>query len=72
MPNPKPIKSNSPTVSPFLKDCIVHISYANVKTFVDDVLLNHVGEDELKSFDGVGTRRMTNKEKNENGVPKEL
>ncbi|GJV46139.1 hypothetical protein Tco_1430675 [Tanacetum coccineum] len=33
-----------------------------------DVLLNHVGNKELKSFDGIGTGRMTKKE---NGVPKE-
>ncbi|GKA16297.1 hypothetical protein Tco_0696044, partial [Tanacetum coccineum] len=55
MPNPNPINSNSPTVSPFLKDSTVHIPYTNAKTFADDVLLNHVGDEELKSFDGVGT-----------------
>ncbi|GKB19881.1 hypothetical protein Tco_0853804 [Tanacetum coccineum] len=71
MPNPNPINSNSPTVSPFLKDSTVHIPYTNVKTFADDVLLNHVGDEELKSFDGVGTRRMTEKEKNDKGMLKE-
>ncbi|GJZ10505.1 reverse transcriptase domain-containing protein [Tanacetum coccineum] len=48
VPNPKPINSNSPTVSPFLKDCIVHIPYMNAKTFTDDVLPNHVGEKDAK------------------------
>ncbi|GJW71296.1 hypothetical protein Tco_0128213 [Tanacetum coccineum] len=37
----------------------------------DDVLLNHVGGEELKSFDGVGIRRMTKKKKNDLGLPKE-
>ncbi|GJU17091.1 hypothetical protein Tco_1145057 [Tanacetum coccineum] len=55
------IHSNSPTVSPFLKDSAVHIPYTNAKTFADDVLLNHVGDKELKSYDGVGTGRMTKK-----------
>ncbi|GKF00586.1 hypothetical protein Tco_0027509 [Tanacetum coccineum] len=62
MPNPSLIKSNSSTVSPFLKDCTVHIPYTNAKKFTDDVLLNHVGDKELKSIDGVGTRRMIKKE----------
>ncbi|GJV69019.1 hypothetical protein Tco_1484528 [Tanacetum coccineum] len=62
MPNPNIINSNSPTVSSFLKDCIVHIPYMNAKTFTNDVLHNHVGNEELKSFDGVGTRRMTKKD----------
>ncbi|GKD48363.1 hypothetical protein Tco_1277339 [Tanacetum coccineum] len=65
MPNLNPINSNSPTVSPFLKDSTVHIPYTNAKTFADDVLLNHIGDEELKSFDGVGTGRMTEKEKND-------
>ncbi|GKE58264.1 hypothetical protein Tco_1497449 [Tanacetum coccineum] len=71
MPNPKPIMSNSPTVLPFLKDCTVHILYTNAKTFVDDVLPNHVGDEEFKSI--VGIRRITKKEieKDDNGVPKE-
>ncbi|GJR72719.1 hypothetical protein Tco_0085084 [Tanacetum coccineum] len=71
MPNPKPINSNSPTVSPFRKDCTVHISLTNVKTFADNVLPNHVGDEEFKSIDGVGTGRMTKKEKNDMGLPKE-
>ncbi|GJW52016.1 hypothetical protein Tco_0093367 [Tanacetum coccineum] len=62
MPNPNIINSNSPTVSSFLKDCIVHIPYMNAKTFTNDVLHNHVGNEELKSFDGVGTGRMTKKD----------
>ncbi|GJS14885.1 reverse transcriptase domain-containing protein [Tanacetum coccineum] len=52
-------------------DCIVHISYTHVKKFKHDEILNHVGEKELKSIDGVGTRRMTKKEKNDKGMPKE-
>ncbi|GJR75777.1 hypothetical protein Tco_0088142 [Tanacetum coccineum] len=31
----------------------------------DDVLLNHVGDKELKSYDGAGTRRMKKKEKDD-------
>ncbi|GJR70388.1 hypothetical protein Tco_0016453 [Tanacetum coccineum] len=72
MPNPNPINSNSSTISPSLKDCIVHIPYTNAKTFADDVLLNHVGDKELKTLDGVGTGRMTKKEKDDNGTTKEL
>nr|GFB31313.1 hypothetical protein [Tanacetum cinerariifolium] len=41
MPNPNLIHSNSLTVSPFLKDCTVHILYTNAKTFSNDVLMNH-------------------------------
>nr|GEV15506.1 hypothetical protein [Tanacetum cinerariifolium] len=66
IPNPNPIMSNSPTISPYLKDCIVHISYTTTKTFADNVLPDHVGDEELNSTDGVGTgslkketRRMT-------------
>ncbi|GJY11590.1 hypothetical protein Tco_0380899 [Tanacetum coccineum] len=54
-----------------LKDYTVHIPYTNAKTFSDDVLLNHVGGEELKSIDGVGTGRMKKKEKSDNCVPKE-
>ncbi|GKA33253.1 hypothetical protein Tco_0719620 [Tanacetum coccineum] len=71
VPNPKPINSNSPTVSPFFKDCTFHIPYTNAKTFADDVLLNHVDGEELKSFDGVGIGRIIKKEKNDMGLPKE-
>ncbi|GJV96256.1 hypothetical protein Tco_1547833 [Tanacetum coccineum] len=53
------------------QDCTLDIPYTNAKTFADDVLLNHVGDEELKSFDGVGIRRMTKKEKNGLGLPKE-
>ncbi|GKB86784.1 hypothetical protein Tco_0959056 [Tanacetum coccineum] len=53
------------------KDYTVHIPYTNAKTFADDVLLNHVGGEELKSIDGVGTGRMKKKEKSDNDVPKE-
>ncbi|GKB15691.1 hypothetical protein Tco_0849614 [Tanacetum coccineum] len=62
MPTPNLIDSNSPTVSPFLKDCIVYIPYTNAKTFVNDVLSNLVGYKELKLIDSVGTRRMKKKE----------
>ncbi|GJV69971.1 hypothetical protein Tco_1485480 [Tanacetum coccineum] len=74
IPNPNPDISNSPTVSPYLKDCTVHIPYTNVKTFANDVLLNHVGDKELNAIDGVRTGRMTNKEiKKVNKImPKEL
>ncbi|GJU18780.1 hypothetical protein Tco_1146746 [Tanacetum coccineum] len=75
MPNPNQIHSSSSTVSPFLKDCIVHIPYTNVKTFTDDVLPNHVGNKELKSIDGVGngvlTKKETKKENDNRGMPKE-
>ncbi|GJW68982.1 hypothetical protein Tco_0123406, partial [Tanacetum coccineum] len=71
MPNLSLIKSNSPTVSPYLKDCIVNIPYTNVKTFADDVLLNHVGDKELKSIDGVGIGRKPKIKKDDMGMPKE-
>ncbi|GJT19256.1 hypothetical protein Tco_0877962 [Tanacetum coccineum] len=71
MPNPNLIHSNSPTVSPFLKDCTMNIPYANAKMFADDVLLNHVGGEELNSIDGIGNREITKKKKEDNGVPKE-
>nr|GEV03239.1 hypothetical protein [Tanacetum cinerariifolium] len=67
MPNPKPIKSNSPTILPFREDCTVHIPYTNAKTFADDVLSNHVGDNELKPNDGVRTRRMKKKENDDRG-----
>ncbi|GJU34248.1 hypothetical protein Tco_1182602 [Tanacetum coccineum] len=71
MRNPNLFNSNSPTVSPFLKDCTVYIPYTNAKTFANDVLMNHVGVEELKLIDGVGTGRMTKKETDGKGVPKE-
>ncbi|GJT79152.1 hypothetical protein Tco_1053494 [Tanacetum coccineum] len=43
-------------------DCTAHIPYTNVKMFADDVLLNHVGDKELKSFDRVGNSLLTKKE----------
>ncbi|GJR44808.1 hypothetical protein Tco_1312911 [Tanacetum coccineum] len=69
--NPNLFMSNSPTVSPFLKDSTMHIPYTNAKTFADDVLLNNVGDKELKLMDYVGTGRMTKKEKDDMGKPKE-
>ncbi|GKF36907.1 hypothetical protein Tco_0113665, partial [Tanacetum coccineum] len=73
MPNLRFIKSNSPTVSPFLKDCVIYIPYTNVKTFADDVLPNYVGNKELKLIDGVGNGVLTKKEimKDDKGMPKE-
>nr|GEZ02120.1 hypothetical protein [Tanacetum cinerariifolium] len=71
MPNPNPIKSKPPTVSPFLKDYTVHIPYTNAKTFADDVLSNHVGDKELKSIDGIGNEVLTKKEKDDKGLSKE-
>nr|GEV27449.1 hypothetical protein [Tanacetum cinerariifolium] len=73
MPKPSPIVSNSPNVSPFLKNCTVRIPYTNSKTFADDALPNHVGDKELKSYEGIGTGRMTRKkvEKDDNDVSKE-
>ncbi|GJT69696.1 hypothetical protein Tco_1028982 [Tanacetum coccineum] len=69
MPNPSLIKSNSP----FLRACTMHIPYTNAKTFADNVLLNHVGDKELKTMDGVGTGKMTKKEikKDDVGLQKE-
>ncbi|GJX77609.1 hypothetical protein Tco_0691510 [Tanacetum coccineum] len=63
------IKSNSP----LLKDCTVHFPNTNTKTFADIVFPNHVGDEELKSIDGVRDRVMTKKEikKNDMGLPKE-
>nr|GEW31815.1 hypothetical protein [Tanacetum cinerariifolium] len=52
MPNPNLFMSNSPTVSPFLKDCTVHIPYTQENVFEHDEILNHVGE--LISFVDVG------------------
>ncbi|GKA43652.1 hypothetical protein Tco_0736376 [Tanacetum coccineum] len=54
MPNPNLIMSYSPTVSPFLKDCTVHIPYTQEKVFEHDEISNHVGDKELISFVGIG------------------
>ncbi|GKD87914.1 hypothetical protein Tco_1359068 [Tanacetum coccineum] len=69
MSNPSLIKYNSP----FLKNSTMHILYTNAKTFVDDVLLNNVGDKELKSIDDVGNGVLTKKEimKDDKGMPKE-
>ncbi|GJZ68814.1 hypothetical protein Tco_0632364 [Tanacetum coccineum] len=69
MPNPNLIKYNSP----FLKNSTVHIPYTNAKTFADDVLLNNVGDKELKSIDDVGNGVLTKKEikKDKMGMLKE-
>nr|GEZ94683.1 reverse transcriptase domain-containing protein [Tanacetum cinerariifolium] len=39
-----------------------HIPYKNAKRFANDILLNHIGNEELKSFDGIGTGRMIKKD----------
>nr|GEW35591.1 hypothetical protein [Tanacetum cinerariifolium] len=70
-PNPNPIMSSSPTIPPFLKDSTMHILYMNVKMFADDVFLNHIVDKEIKSIDGIRTGRMTKKEKDDVGMPKE-
>ncbi|GKE21622.1 hypothetical protein Tco_1433134 [Tanacetum coccineum] len=54
MPNPNLIMSNSPTVSPFLKDCTVHILYTQAKVFEHDEISNQVGDKELLSIVGIG------------------
>nr|GEX16759.1 hypothetical protein [Tanacetum cinerariifolium] len=73
MPNPSLINSNSSIVLPFREGCIVHIPYTNAKMFADDVLPNHVGDEELNSIDGVGNERTTKKKikKNDKVMPKE-
>nr|GEX31475.1 hypothetical protein [Tanacetum cinerariifolium] len=73
MPNTNPIISNSLTVSPFLKDCTMHITYTNEQMFADDVLSNHVGDKELNSIDGIRNGVLTKKEikKDEMGILKE-
>ncbi|GJR03469.1 hypothetical protein Tco_0526453 [Tanacetum coccineum] len=73
MPNSNPIKANSPTISPFPKDCTVHIPYMDAKTFADIVLLNHVGEKETRLIVGDGIRVLTKKKikKNDMGLSKE-
>ncbi|GJV21202.1 hypothetical protein Tco_1370222 [Tanacetum coccineum] len=72
MPNPKTVNSNSPTVTPFIKDCTMHIPYTNVKTFTDNVLLNTIGDEQLNSIDGVGIgKRKKDIKKNDKGLPKE-
>ncbi|GKA56863.1 hypothetical protein Tco_0755935 [Tanacetum coccineum] len=53
MPNPNLITSNSPTVSPFLKDYTVHIPYTQEKVFKYDEISDHVGDKELISFVGI-------------------
>ncbi|GJU69024.1 hypothetical protein Tco_1255283 [Tanacetum coccineum] len=50
MPSPNLINSNSPTVSPFLKECVVHIPYTNAKTFADNALLEDLALFDNKSW----------------------
>ncbi|GJR84027.1 hypothetical protein Tco_0154812 [Tanacetum coccineum] len=52
-PNLNLIMSNSLTVSPFLKDCTMHIPYTQEKVFENDEISNHVGDKELISFVGI-------------------
>ncbi|GJY26104.1 hypothetical protein Tco_0400830 [Tanacetum coccineum] len=53
----------------------MHILYAQSltkeKVFEKDVSSNHVGNNKLKSIDGVGTERMKKKKKKDNDMPKE-
>ncbi|GJU75025.1 hypothetical protein Tco_1266430 [Tanacetum coccineum] len=55
------------------KDGAMHIPYSNAKTFTNDVLLNNVGDKELKLMDGVGYEVLTKMEikKDDKGMPKE-
>ncbi|GKA91195.1 hypothetical protein Tco_0813065 [Tanacetum coccineum] len=53
MPNLNLIMCNSPTASPFLKDCTVHISYTQEKVFEHDEISINVGDKELISFVGI-------------------
>ncbi|GJS87698.1 hypothetical protein Tco_0770334 [Tanacetum coccineum] len=53
MLTPNLIMSNSPTVSPFLKDCTVHILYTQEKVFEHNETSNHVDDKELISFVGI-------------------
>ncbi|GKC71121.1 hypothetical protein Tco_1117004 [Tanacetum coccineum] len=53
MLNTNIIMSNLPAVSPFLKDCTVHIPYTQEKVFEHDEISNHVGDKELISFVGI-------------------
>ncbi|GKB02517.1 hypothetical protein Tco_0830606 [Tanacetum coccineum] len=73
MPILNPIEANSPTVSPFPKDCTVHIPYMDAKMFSAVVLLNHVGEKEFKLIvgDGIGVLTKKNIKKNDMGLSKE-
>ncbi|GKA46980.1 hypothetical protein Tco_0739863, partial [Tanacetum coccineum] len=77
MPNPNSIMSSSTTVSPFLHDFTMHIPYTQrltkEKMFEHDEMPNHVVDKDLKSFNGVGIRRITKKEikKGDKGMPKE-
>ncbi|GJW85975.1 hypothetical protein Tco_0159120 [Tanacetum coccineum] len=52
-PNPNLITPNSLTVSPFLKDYTIRISYTQEKVFENDEISNHVGDKELISFVGI-------------------
>nr|GEX65221.1 hypothetical protein [Tanacetum cinerariifolium] len=72
MPNLSPIKSKSPTLTTFHKDCIMHVPYTNVKTFAHDVLLNQSSDEEVKSINEVGIARITKEEikKDDMGFPR--
>ncbi|GKD66523.1 hypothetical protein Tco_1308631 [Tanacetum coccineum] len=73
MPIPNPIEANSPTVSPFPKDCTVYIPYIDAKMFSVVVLLNHVGKKEFKLIvgDGIGVLTKKHIKKNNMGLSKE-
>ncbi|GKB00402.1 hypothetical protein Tco_0828395 [Tanacetum coccineum] len=59
-------------IEPIQIDFTVLITYTNAKTFADDVLPNHVGDDELNSTDGVGIGKIKEKkEEDDMCMPKE-
>ncbi|GKC25476.1 hypothetical protein Tco_1027626 [Tanacetum coccineum] len=73
MSNPNLTMTNSPTVSPFLKDCTVHIPYTHKKVFQHNKMSSHVGDEELKPFfgDGNGVLKRLEFKKDDMGLLKE-
>nr|GEU39453.1 reverse transcriptase domain-containing protein [Tanacetum cinerariifolium] len=71
--NQSRIKEPPSDYQEFREDCTVHIPYTNAKTFADDVLPNHVGDEEFESICGVGNEALTKKKKenDDRGMPKE-
>ncbi|GJV72751.1 hypothetical protein Tco_1492746 [Tanacetum coccineum] len=68
MQNPNLSNSNSPSCCLFLR---IAPRISRTFLFEHDEMSNYVGDKELKLIDGVGTRRMIKKEKDDKGVPKE-
>ncbi|GJX90072.1 hypothetical protein Tco_0343398 [Tanacetum coccineum] len=51
---------------------IKHIPYTNAKTYANDVVSNHVSDEELNSIDGVGIGKLKKEiKKDDKGMPKE-